>query len=97
MKVDIVKSSGIASYEVPIVADTTTVMDILDYVYSNLDHDLAYLKHSTCRQGLCGRCLVTLDGKQVLACVQTVDHAAESVTIGPAKGNVIKDLVVEGK
>ena len=41
MKVEIEKSSGLAVYEVPPFARTMTVMDILDYIYTHLDHTLA--------------------------------------------------------
>lgn len=93
MKVEILRSEGLQTYEVPVISETMTVMDILDYIYNNLDHTLAYFKHSTCNQAICGRCLVRLDGKPVLACGVIVDSKAELINISPSSNNVIKDLV----
>ena len=97
MKVEIERSNGIRTYEVPYVFDTMTVMDILDYIYYNLDHTLAYYKHSTCNQMICGRCTVKLDGKPVLSCAKLVEPTVELIKLSPATGTVIRDLVVENR
>jgi len=94
MKVEIVRSNGVQAYEVPMLSDTMTIMDILDYIYNNLDHTLAYYRHSSCNQAICGRCLVKLDGTPVLACAKRVEPTAKSVKLSPATGTVIRDLVV---
>jgi len=94
MKVEILRSNEVQTYEVPMLFETMTVMDILDYIYNNLDHSLAYFKHSSCNQAICGRCLVKLDGKPVLACAKIVDSDAEIIKLSPASSNVIKDLVI---
>ncbi|OPL08916.1 MAG: hypothetical protein AVO33_08360 [delta proteobacterium ML8_F1] len=95
MKVEIVRSHGTDVYEVPLEQDSMTVMDILDYIYTHVDHTLAYYKHSTCNQAICGRCLVTLDGKPALACAHRVDPMKERIRIAPARGRVVRDLVIE--
>ena len=94
MKVEIQKSNGLHSYEVPVFSDTMTVMDVLDYIYHNLDHTLAYYRHSSCNLAVCGRCLVNMNGSPVLACAKVVDTAAEGIRLSPAPGKVVRDLVV---
>lgn len=77
-------------YEVPIVSGMS-VIDILDYIYDNLDSTLAYYSHSACHRGVCGRCTLTINGKPSLAC-QTI--ISEDATIEPLpKFKVIRDLV----
>jgi len=94
MRVEIERSGGLAVYEVPAFARTMTIMDILDYIYANLDHSLAYFRHSSCNQAICGRCSVKLDGVQTLACAKEVDPSAECIRLSPANGKVLRDLVV---
>jgi succinate dehydrogenase/fumarate reductase-like Fe-S protein len=96
MKVDIRKSDGLYSYEIPASAEVYTVMQALDYIYRRLDHSLAYFKHSACRQGICGRCLVKVNGKNVLSCTAKFDRKAPSLLIEPAGKNIIRDLVIKG-
>lgn len=94
MRVEIARSSGLQTYEVPYLYETMTVMDVLDYIYTNLDHTLAYFKHSSCNHAICGRCLVKMNGKPVLACAKQIDPEADSIKLSPAQGTVIRDLVV---
>ena len=94
MKVEIVKSDSTQTYEVPVLSETMTVMDVLDYIYHNLDHTLSYFRHSSCNQAICGRCLVKMNGKSVLACATRVGSVAGTIKLSPAGGKVIKDLVV---
>ncbi|MGN6710873.1 2Fe-2S iron-sulfur cluster-binding protein [Anaerocolumna jejuensis] len=82
-------------YQVEVKSGETTVMDILDDIYENLDHTLAYYKHSTCNQGICGRCAVKLNGRTVLACMEKVDSSQDTITIEPKNGKVVRDLVTE--
>lgn len=81
-------------YQVEVKNNETTVMDILDDIYENLDHTLAYYKHSTCNQGICGRCAVKLNGRTVLACMEKVDSSLDTITIEPKNGKVVRDLVL---
>lgn len=97
MIVEILKSDGKKAYDVPAFAESMTVMSILDYIYSNLDHSLAYYRHSSCCQAICGRCTVCLDGKTVLACAKEVSPKAEKITLSPAPGEVVRDLVIKPK
>ena len=96
MIVEILKNEEPKTYEVPAFAETMTVMDILDYIYRNQDHSLAYYRHSSCNQAICGRCTVMLDNKPVLACAKLVDPSSAQIRISPLKEKkVIRDLVVE--
>ena len=96
MIVEILKNEGPKTYTVPAFAQTMTVMDILDYIYHNLDHTLAYYRHSSCSQAICGRCTVMLDNKPVLACAKQVDPLSSRIKIAPLKEKKrIRDLIVE--
>jgi succinate dehydrogenase/fumarate reductase iron-sulfur protein len=78
-------------YAVPLVFGMS-VMNILDFIYENLDESLAY--YSNCHRGLCGRCGMLVNGKAKLACAELVtdDLILEPLT----RRRVIRDLVVEG-
>lgn len=93
MTVEIEKSTGLSVYEVPVVPGMK-VMDVLDYIYANLDHGLAYYRHSSCCQAVCGRCVCKLDGRTVLACAKEVDTTAGKMHLGPADGKLVRDLAV---
>jgi len=95
MKVQIMKSTGMQEYQVPTLSPSMTVMDVLDYVYTHLDHSLAYYRHSACNQGICARCAVKLDGKTVLACAAQVPEDTASIVIAPSSDKVVRDLVVD--
>ncbi len=94
MRVEIVRSNGTGVYEVPLLSETMTVMDVLDYIYHNLDHTLAYYRHSSCNQAICGRCLVVMNGVPVLACAKQVGDKTDVIKLSPAPGKVVRDLVV---
>lgn len=95
MKVTIQRQAGPQVYQVPPFAGSVTVMAVLDYIYQNLDHTLAYYRHSSCCQAACGRCLVRLDGTAVLACAKEIPPDTEEITLSPAGERVVRDLVIE--
>jgi len=77
-------------YEVPVDGESS-VLDVLDYIYDNIDHTLAYYSHTACKRGVCGRCTLMVNGKASLAC-QTA--ASGDLTIEPPqKFKVVRDLV----
>lgn len=79
-------------FDVPLPADgTCSVMDVLDYIYENLDGTLSYYRHSVCNQGICGRCGVKINGKTSLACVTKVME--EELLLEPKNDRIVKDLV----
>ncbi len=77
-------------YDVPVVPGSS-VMDVLDYIHDCLDGTLAYRRHAACRRGVCGKCMILINGKPGLVCqtVVTGDLSLEP----PPKTLVIKDLV----
>ena len=48
------------------VAETATLLDVLDAVKDSKDGSLAYRK--SCRMAVCGSCGMRMDGAAVLAC-----------------------------
>ena len=78
-------------YEVPIVRGMS-VTNVLIYIYENLDSSLAY--YGNCHRGVCGRCIITINGKRSQACTKLVTG---DLTLKPLPNRkVIRDLVVEG-
>lgn len=81
------------AYEVPF-EPRMTVMDVLDYIYENLDPTIAYHSHTSCHRRVCTRCNVTVNNKPGLSCHTEV---VGDVTLDPLpRFKVIRDLVVEG-
>jgi fumarate reductase iron-sulfur subunit len=81
------------TYEVPF-SPKMTVMDVLDYVYENLDPSLAYHSHTSCHRRVCARCNVITNSKAGLSCQTEVTG---DITIDPLpRFKVVRDLVVEG-
>ena len=69
------------------------VTDVLHYIYKNMDPSLAF--RYSCRAGLCGVCVLRVNGENCMAC-HTI--AEQEMTIEPpAQYSVIKDLVVDFK
>ncbi len=84
------ESNRYEAYEVPIEKGLS-VMDVLDYIYENLDGSLAYYDHAACNQGICKRCLIQINGVTGLMCQTLVTG---DVTLDPLpRFEVIKDLV----
>ncbi len=79
-------------YEVPYIKGMS-VMDVLDYIYQNIDGTLAYYDHAGCSLGICGRCVGRINGRSGLFC-QTL--ATEEMQLDPLyKDRVLKDLVMK--
>ncbi len=78
------------TYEVPL-AEGVSVLDVLDYIRENLDGSLAYYAHAACRQGICRRCTLLVNGRPSLMCqtLVTGDVRLEP----PPKFEVVRDLV----
>ena len=80
------------TWEVPLT-DRMSVLQVLDYIYDNLDGSLAYYSHAACRQGICRRCTLVINGKPRLMCQTLVEG---DITLEPPpKLRVIRDLVYE--
>lgn len=68
-----------------------TVLDVLEYVFQNLDSTLSY--YATCRRGHCRACGMVVNGKTVLSCLV---HAKDGMKIEPLHNlPVVKDLIVK--
>ncbi len=68
-------------------------MDILDYIYQNLDGGLAYYDHAACALGVCARCMGKINGKPGLLCQTIVTGDVILEAFG--QGAIVRDLVVE--
>ena len=72
-----------------------SAMDVLDYIYQNLDSTVAYYDHAGCALGICARCTGRINGKAGLFCQVPVSG---DVTLEPINASrVLKDLVCERK
>ena len=79
-------------YEVPWY-EGMSAMNVLDYIYQNLDSTLAYYDHAGCDLGICARCTAKINGKPGLLCQTAISG---DITLDPLNVNkVIKDLVVK--
>ncbi len=68
-----------------------SVMNVLDYIYQNLDSSIAYYDHAGCSLGVCGRCTGRINGKPGLFCQTEVKG---DLTLEPlSTDQVLKDLV----
>lgn len=68
-----------------------TVLDILRYIYENLDSTLAF--RWACGALYCRSCVISVNGKPALACMEP---ASKHMKIEPhPKFKVIKDLIVD--
>jgi succinate dehydrogenase/fumarate reductase-like Fe-S protein len=78
-------------YRVPLTQGDSA-MNVLDYIYQNLDGTLAYYDHAGCALGICARCTGRVNGRLGLLCQVFVD---DDVTIEPmTEEGVTRDLVV---
>ena len=80
-------------FELPESCREGTVMDALDYISQHLDPTLGYYRHSVCNQGVCGRCMLKVNGKSELACRCRLPDG--DCRLEPGNGTVIRDLVVQ--
>lgn len=69
-----------------------TVLDVLNCIRDTQEPTLSY--DWCCRNGHCGLCGMTINGKPALACRQAADP--EKLVVGPLKHiRVVKDLVID--
>jgi succinate dehydrogenase/fumarate reductase-like Fe-S protein len=82
------KQEEYVTYEIPLQAGWS-VTNVLKYINETLDGGLAH--YISCRRGVCGECVVRMDGRPKLACMEIVTG---DVTLEPvSEERVIKDLV----
>ena len=81
-------------YHVPAEEDEIlSVMNVLEYIYQYIDGSLAFFSHAACKQAACGKCLVKINGKVVLACKEKADD--ESFELAPYNTKVLCDLICD--
>jgi fumarate reductase iron-sulfur subunit len=69
-----------------------SAMNVLDYIYQNLDSTVAYYDHAGCSLGICGRCTGKINNKSGLLCQTPVEG---DIVLEPVNmSRVIRDLVV---
>jgi succinate dehydrogenase/fumarate reductase-like Fe-S protein len=88
------RESRYQEYQVPF-EEGMSAMDVLDYIYQNLDGTLAYYDHAGCALGICARCNCKVNGKAGLFCQVPVSGDLTIDPISPSR--VLKDLVCEKK
>ena len=80
------------AYKVP-YAEKLGVLDVLHYIFQNIDSSLAY--RWNCRTGQCGTCAITINGVPGLACRTPVDPTKQYLLEPLYNFPVIRDLVVD--
>lgn len=75
-------------YSVPVL-EGMSIMNALKYVAENYDSGLGF--YVSCRYGLCRGCIIKINGKNRMACLEpfTGDVILEPIN----KGKVVKDLL----
>ena len=70
------------------------VLDALIKIKNEIDPTLTFRR--SCREGVCGSCAMSIDGRNWLACTQAIDDISGAIRIFPLNHlPVIKDLVVD--
>ena len=70
-----------------------TVMTIIRYIHENLDPTLSFFSHCVCARGICGRCVMRVNGNPQLACAYVPE--SDNLTIEPKNSQYFKDLVCD--
>jgi succinate dehydrogenase/fumarate reductase-like Fe-S protein len=80
-------------YLVPLERETS-LQEVLQQIGGQIDPTLAFYQHAACRQGLCGECLVRVNGKAALACTMPVSAESGVLMVEPvSRERVIRDLL----
>ncbi len=82
-------------YEVYVIPYTEglSVSTVLQYINEEYDGGLAH--YISCRRGICTECMVRVNGKVILGCMEIVQG---DITIEPIKrDHVIKDLLIKSR
>ena len=86
--------SYLQEYTVPFQEDEiVSVLNVLEYIYRELDPTLALFDHAACRQAACGKCAVKVNGAVRLACKET---ASDNMLLEPYSSRVVRDLICQG-
>ena len=86
------KSPHFQDYTIPLeMAEQNTVLSLLQYIYDNVDHTLAY--RGPCGRGVCGSCTMRMNSRPGLSCMRRADG---DMTLEPlARVPVLRDMVCD--
>ncbi len=80
------------SYDVDMDKCGPMVLDVLIKIKNEIDSTLTFRR--SCREGICGSCAMSINGKNTLACTQAADELSGDVKVYPLPHQpVVKDLV----
>jgi succinate dehydrogenase / fumarate reductase iron-sulfur subunit len=86
--------TGFSDYELPFGPERGyTLLTIIHYIHENIDPTLSSISHCVCDRGICGRCVMNVNGKPRLACAYVPDTA--ELTVNPKNRKFFKDLVCD--
>jgi len=84
--------SSLSSYDLPFGPERRyTVLTIIRYIHDNLDPTLSFFNHCACSRGICGQCLMEVNGVLTLAC--NCVPGDDEITLRPKNSDYMKDLV----
>ena len=91
------KKRWLQVYDIDVSHSSMTVMDVLQKISDDQDQSLAFYRHSMCNHGICGRCILCVNGKPKLACVDLIDnYKGQDLLLEPMNNfKVVRDLVIE--
>ena len=81
------------TYEVDCSKRSMTVQDLLEEIAQTQDPSLGFFRHSICNHGICARCILSVNGKNRLACVELVQGHEELFLAPASTRHVIRDLI----
>jgi succinate dehydrogenase / fumarate reductase, iron-sulfur subunit len=80
------------TFEVDLDACGPMVLDALIKIKNEVDPTLTFRR--SCREGICGSCAMSIDGRNTLACLKPIEEVSGTVRINPLPHMaVVKDLV----
>ena len=87
--------SRASTFDVPVPAPASRVLDALLYVRENLDPTLGF--RYSCRAGMCGSCAVVVNGREVLACQAAIGPlGTDHVRVAPLRAlPVLRDVMCD--
>jgi len=82
------------SFEIDLAECGPMVLDALIKIKTEVDSGLTFRR--SCREGICGSCAMSIDGRNTLACTKAITEIEGDVRIYPLPHQaVIKDLVTD--
>jgi succinate dehydrogenase / fumarate reductase iron-sulfur subunit len=87
-------SPRLDSFEVDLADCGPMVLDALIKIKTEQDSGLTFRR--SCREGVCGSCSMSIDGRNTLACTKAIEDIAGTIKVYPLPHMaVIKDLVTD--